>query len=154
MVHYWYYDLPLIGRCGIAENGQGISRVFLPSHSAPPAGEESETPLLAQAAAQLAEYGAGQRRTFALPLAPGGTPFQKRVWALLMDIPYGSTTTYGALAIQLGKPGGAQAVGQAVGANPLPFLIPCHRVVGRGGAITGYALGVELKQELLSLEQR
>lgn len=154
MVAFWYYDLPLAGRCGIAENEIGICRVFLPHISSPPIGEETETPLLQLAASQLTEYLSGQRQAFSLPLAPKGTPFQTQIWDLLMDIPYGSTTTYGSLADKIEKPGGAQAVGQAVGANPLPLLIPCHRVVGRNGAITGYALGVDLKRALLSLEQQ
>ena len=118
-----------------------------------------ETPLLQEAEEQLNEYFAGARREFDLPLAPKGTPFQKAVWAEMNKIPYGETTTYGALARQLaakqGKPRmSAQAVGGAVGHNEISIIIPCHRVVGSTGKLTGYAYGVEMKQYLLELEQQ
>ena len=113
-----------------------------------------ETALLQRAATQLAEYFSGKRRIFRLPLSLSGTAFQKAVWGQLIGIPYGKTTSYGELAKLLGIPRGAQAVGQAVGANPIPFIIPCHRVVGKNGSITGYALGIERKAHLLELEQQ
>ncbi|MDF1489346.1 methylated-DNA--[protein]-cysteine S-methyltransferase [Tessaracoccus caeni] len=102
---------------------------------------------------QLEEYFAGQRRTFDLPLAPVGTTFQQSVWAFLQEIPYGETTTYGALALQLGKPQASRAVGAATGRNRVSIIIPCHRLVGSTGSLTGYAGGVERKQYLLALEQ-
>lgn len=151
-MNLWYYDFPIAGRLGIVENGEAITRIFLPDDPKAPCGTEARTPLLDRAAAQLSEYFSGQRRTFSLPISMDGTPFQLRVWGLLTRIPYGQTTTYGALARQLFRSGGAQAVGQAVGANPLPFLIPCHRVIGSDGSITGYALGLEMKRALLALE--
>lgn len=153
MVHIWYYDLPLMGRCGICEDGIGISRIFLPELSAAPDGTVGETALLRRAAAQLDEYLRGKRTDFDLPLSFSGTEFRKRTWVRLLDIPYGKTISYGELAKSLGIPRGAQAVGQAVGANPVPFIVPCHRVIGKDGSITGFALGIERKQQLLDLER-
>lgn len=110
------------------------------------------SPLLDAAEAQLREYFAGTRRTFDLPLAPRGTAFQQRVWAALRTIPYGETRTYGELAAAIGNPRAARAVGMANHRNPLPILIPCHRVIGADGSLTGYAGGVETKRKLLALE--
>ncbi|MET7337500.1 methylated-DNA--[protein]-cysteine S-methyltransferase [Nonomuraea sp. NPDC005650] len=102
---------------------------------------------------QFAEYFAGERVAFDLPLATRGTPFQERVWAAVAELPYGSTTTYGALAARAGAPRDRiRAVGAAVGANPLLVVRPCHRVVGADGTLTGYAGGIERKHELLTLE--
>jgi methylated-DNA-[protein]-cysteine S-methyltransferase len=103
--------------------------------------------------AQLGEYLAGQRRDFDLPVRASGRPFQQRVWALLSQIPYGTTITYGALARELGGGVTAQETGAAVGRNPVSIIIPCHRVVGTGGALTGYAGGLRRKRLLLDLEQ-
>ncbi|MEV6032276.1 methylated-DNA--[protein]-cysteine S-methyltransferase [Nonomuraea sp. NPDC052116] len=102
---------------------------------------------------QFAEYFAGERVAFDLPLATRGTPFQEQVWAALDELPYGTTTTYGALAARVGAPRDRiRAVGAAVGANPLLVVRPCHRVVGADGSLTGYAGGLERKHELLTLE--
>jgi len=101
---------------------------------------------------QLEEYFAGERETFDLPLAPRGSGFQAEVWRALTRIPYGGTTTYGELARTLGHPTAARAVGAANGANPLSIVIPCHRVIGADGGLTGYAGGVERKRYLLALE--
>lgn len=106
-----------------------------------------------EAARQLGEYFAGTRREFDLELAPRGSAFEKQVWALLTDIPYGETRTYGQLAAELGDPAAAQAVGNANGWNPISIIVPCHRVVGAGGGLTGYAGGLERKRFLLSLEE-
>jgi methylated-DNA-[protein]-cysteine S-methyltransferase len=102
---------------------------------------------------QLGEYFAGTRREFDLDLAPRGSPFEKQVWALLTHIPYGQTRTYGQLAADLGDPGAAQAVGNANGWNPISIIVPCHRVVGTSGSLTGYAGGLNRKRFLLSLEE-
>lgn len=117
-------------------------------------GEEApdEHPVLDAAASQLLAYLAGERTDFDLPLAPVGTPFQHRVWEQLQLIPYGSTTTYGQIAQALDSPRAAQAVGAAVGSNPLSIVVPCHRVLGSNGDLTGYAGGTETKQELLRIE--
>jgi methylated-DNA-[protein]-cysteine S-methyltransferase len=104
-------------------------------------------------AAQLDEYFAGRRRSFDLPLAPrGGTAFQRAVWGELGHIPYGSTISYGELARRLGRPGASRAVGGANHANPLPIVVPCHRVVGADGSLTGYGGGIERKRALLAVE--
>lgn len=119
------------------------------------AGEESsDDPVLRRAAEQLAAYFRGERTDFDLPLAPAGSPFQLKVWEALRSIPYGETVTYGELAGRLGLTGhGARAVGTANGRNPIPIVVPCHRVVGAGGALTGYGGGLERKRRLLGLEQ-
>lgn len=111
-----------------------------------------QTPLLQEAEEQLTEYFAGVRREFDLPLAPKGTPFQQAVWAELLKIPYGETRTYGQLAAALGKPKASRAVGSACHCNPIGILIPCHRVVGANGSLTGYAGGLDVKEYLLELE--
>lgn len=110
--------------------------------------------LLDAARAQLADYFAGQRHQFDLPLNPQGTAFQKRVWQALLSIPYGKTTTYGQLAHLLMQPTASRAVGAAVGRNPVSIIVPCHRAVGADGSLTGYAGGLDRKRHLLSLEQR
>ena len=109
---------------------------------------------IAQARAELAEYFAGRRSRFEVPLDPHGTAFQQAVWALLREIDCGRTGTYGALARRLGKPQAARAVGAAVGRNPISILVPCHRVIGENGSLTGYAGGLPRKRELLALEQQ
>jgi methylated-DNA-[protein]-cysteine S-methyltransferase len=111
-----------------------------------------EHPLLVEAAAQFERYFAGALRRFELPLDPLGSPFQQRVWQALQDIPHGSLSTYGRLARELGVPDAARAVGAAVGRNPIAIAVPCHRVVGSGGALTGYAAGLPRKRHLLLLE--
>jgi methylated-DNA-[protein]-cysteine S-methyltransferase len=101
---------------------------------------------------QLREYFAGGRKTFELALALKGTQFQQRVWAMLQEIPYGRTTTYGELATQLGHPGAARAVGMANNRNPIAIIVPCHRVVGSNGTLVGYGGGLDRKRTLLELE--
>jgi methylated-DNA-[protein]-cysteine S-methyltransferase len=102
---------------------------------------------------QLHEYLRGARRAFTLSLDLRGTPFQKAVWAAVARIPYGATTTYGALANEIGHPKASRAVGQAVGANPVPIVIPCHRVIGKDGHLVGFGGGLPLKERLLMLEK-
>lgn len=101
---------------------------------------------------QLAEYFAGERREFDLALAPEGTPFERAVWAELAKIPFGETRTYGEIAEILGRPGAARAVGRANGANPIPIVVPCHRVIGADGSLTGFGGGLDVKSRLLELE--
>ena len=110
--------------------------------------------ILTQASRELAEYFAGERREFSVPLHPVGTPFQQKVWAALCRIPYGETRTYGEIARQIGAPKAARAVGMANHRNPLPLFIPCHRVVGASGELTGYAGGLDRKRFLLALERQ
>ena len=113
----------------------------------------SDHPVLAQAHQQLQQYFSGQRQQFELPLAFFcGTPFQQQVWSALQAIPYGHTVSYGELAQRVSRPSAVRAVGAAIGRNPLSLVIPCHRVVGANGALTGYAGGIARKQALLTLE--
>ncbi len=108
---------------------------------------------LAGVSGQLRQYFAGRRRSFDLPLAPAGTAFQQRVWMALREIPLGTTTTYGHIASMVGRPAAARAVGAANGRNPISIVVPCHRVVGADGSLTGYASGVARKRWLLDHEQ-
>lgn len=114
--------------------------------------EEPDHPLLAETARQLAEYFAGSRRTFDLPLDFNGTDFQKSVWAQLLAIPFGETRTYAEVASAVGRPTAFRAVGAANGRNPISIVAPCHRVIGTGGALTGFAGGLAGKRYLLALE--
>jgi methylated-DNA-[protein]-cysteine S-methyltransferase len=120
-----------------------------------PDAAQGEDRVLEAAKVQLAQYFAGTRRDFDLPLAPhGGTAFQRAVWRALATIPYGTTVSYGTIASTIGKPTASRAVGAANGANPLSILVPCHRVIGAGGQMTGYGGGLWRKELLLGLEQR
>ena len=119
------------------------------------AGERGvRTPLTDEAFRQLQEYFAGERRRFELPCELRGTDFQKKVWSALETIPYGQTRSYGDIARMVGSPKAVRAVGAANGKNPLWIVVPCHRVVGADGSLTGYAGGLEMKKRLLELEQR
>ena len=113
---------------------------------------EGDNALLRRARAQLDEYFAGARRTFDLPLSPAGTEFQRDVWTTLATIPYGETISYAQLATRVGRPSAMRAVGAANGRNPLPIVLPCHRVIGADGALTGFGGGLPTKQFLLKLE--
>ena len=115
--------------------------------------EKPSCPAVQALIGQLSEYFSGVRAEFDIPLAPKGTPFQMLVWQELRRIPYGQTRTYGEIATAIGKPGAARAVGMACNRNPIWLLIPCHRVVGKNGSLTGYAGGLDMKQQLLKLEQ-
>jgi methylated-DNA-[protein]-cysteine S-methyltransferase len=110
------------------------------------------TPLLRRATGQLNEYFAGERRSFDLPLAPSGTEFQLACWQALAEIPYGETRSYGEQARRIGRPDRARAVGAANGANPIAIILPCHRVIGADGSLTGFGGGLETKRRLLDLE--
>lgn len=148
-----------IGELRIVEHKGAITAIeFSPFGPAPdgrPRGERSDdSPVLREAVAQLTAYFARDRKDFDLPLAPEGTPFQQRVWEQLRGIGYGETASYGQIAHRLGMTNAAsRAVGLANGRNPIPIVIPCHRVIGSDGSLTGYAGGVVRKQTLLELEQ-
>jgi methylated-DNA-[protein]-cysteine S-methyltransferase len=143
-----------VGRLELVESGGALVAIrFDAPVDGSPGVLRGGSPVLVEAHRQLTEYFAGQRREFDLPLRPVGTEFQRRVWDVLAAVPWGSTTTYGALAARLGLPPGAsRAVGAANGANPLPVVLPCHRVVGSDGRLTGYAGGLDRKAALLRLE--
>lgn len=149
-------DSPL-GPLTLVADGDDLVAVYLAEHAhAPDAatfGDRDDT-VVPDAVAQLAEYFDGTRTVFDLSLAPRGTAFQCRVWAALSAIPYGETRSYGRLAAMLGNPQAARAVGAATGRNPLSIVIPCHRVVGASGSLTGYAGGLRRKEWLLAHEQR
>jgi len=114
---------------------------------------QQDPKLFAAAKKQFAEYFTGRRQQFDLSIQPVGTDFQQRVWEELQKIPYGQTRSYGQIASKIGKPKAARAVGQAVNRNPLPLVIPCHRVIGSSGQLVGFAPGIELKNKLLELEK-
>ncbi len=117
-----------------------------------PAIASDEDGVCATAARQLEEYFVGRRRAFDVPLETDGTSFERRVWEALLEIPYGATTTYGKLAERIGAPGSARAVGRANALNPIPILIPCHRVIGADGSLVGYGGGLDAMRRLLDLE--
>lgn len=144
------FDTPA-GPLALEAEGEALTALYLPNQWKRPLQEHS-TPLLEEAKRQLLAYFRKELRTFSLPLAPQGTEFQRRVWAQLERIPYGTVISYRELAQRAECPQGYQAVGQANRCNPLPILIPCHRVIGADGSLGGYAGGLELKQYLLRLE--
>ena len=142
------------GRMELVEQGDAVVAVhFGAPADGSPGHERGGSAVLAEAHRQLAEYFEGHRRVFDLPLRPAGTAFQRRVWEVLATVPWGTTTTYGAIAARLEMPPGAsRAVGAANGANPIAIVLPCHRVIGSDGRLTGYAGGLERKAGLLRLE--
>jgi methylated-DNA-[protein]-cysteine S-methyltransferase len=150
-----------IGGLLLARDDAGLRLIhfFGPAKAGPhrdrqPAAEwEQRDDAFDDVAAQLMDYFDGRRRQFDLSLAPDGTPFQQRVWKALIDIPYGETISYGELAARIGQPSASRAVGLANGSNPLPIVIPCHRVIGANGKLTGYGGGLPLKQRLLAIER-
>lgn len=140
-----------IGALQVTEEDQCITRLcFAPADTAPTA---PDTPLLCRAAEELDEYFAGTRQSFTLPLRAQGTAFQMQVWAALSTIPYGRTRSYAQMAEAVGQPWAYRAVGTANHKNPLPIFLPCHRVVGADGSLTGYVGGLEAKAYLLALER-
>jgi methylated-DNA-[protein]-cysteine S-methyltransferase len=144
-------DSPL-GVLRLHARGDALTGLYLPAQVAPLA-RPGRARVLELAAAQLAEYFAGERTTFAVPLAAIGTPFQHDVWDALVAIPYGATRSYGELATALGRPTGGRAVGAANGKNPISIIVPCHRVIAASGELTGYAGGLPAKQWLLAHER-
>ena len=154
MIYTHEYDCPL-GTLTLESDGAALLRIRLPEEAWTPAtGEErrADPAPFAPVVRQLDEYFAGTRDGFALDLAPRGTAFQCRVWDLLREIPHGETISYRELANRTGNPAACRAVGAANGRNPLPIVVPCHRVVGSNGKLTGYAGGLAAKRILLELE--
>jgi methylated-DNA-[protein]-cysteine S-methyltransferase len=155
-IHQITVDSP-VGPLAVAASESGLRWILWPGEHRPIATAdvtEGWTPVLRDAAQQLQEYFAGTRTEFDLPLDAIGTPFQHQAWTVLRSIPYGSTMSYGDQARRLGDPNKARAVGAANGRNPISIVVPCHRVVGSNGALTGFAAGVETKAWLLEHELR
>lgn len=146
-----------VGDLRLYANEGALTAIYLENHKRAPtlsASEGDNHPVLREARRQLEEYFAGKRHAFELPMDPAGTPFQQTVWKALREIPWGVTWSYAELARHIGRQGAARAVGSANARNPLSIVVPCHRVVGSSGALTGYAGGVPTKQWLLEHEQR
>lgn len=156
MISYTQIDSP-IGPLVLAADDAGLRRIdFMSSKRAQPpdpSWQEDARPLK-EVIRQLRAYFAGKLETFDLPLAPQGTEFQSKVWRHLLDIPFGETISYGQLAHRIGNPNASRAVGLANGSNPIPIIIPCHRVIGSNGKLTGYGGGLPIKETLLALERR
>ena len=143
-----------IGPLTLEAEADSLRRLSFPGHAEPPDEARGDGTVLAAAEAQLHQYFSGRRRAFELPLRLGGTPFQQAVWRELLEIPFGTTISYSELAERVGRPDVVRAVGAAVGRTPIPIVIPCHRVVGKDGSLTGYGGGLERKRALLDLERR
>lgn len=152
MKSIFYYQTQM-GRLGIVADESAVSAVLFEGLEPPIEMIVTETEIHSKTADELNEYFAGTRKEFTIPLAPAGTNFQRAVWRELQNIPYGQTRTYQQIAEAVGKPKACRAVGSANHNNPIPFLIPCHRVIGSSGSLTGYAGGINMKQQLLLLEQ-
>jgi methylated-DNA-[protein]-cysteine S-methyltransferase len=153
---YTWLDTP-IGTMLLTADGDALTRVSMGASLAHLHADwervSSGPGILAEACAQLGEYFAGARTTFDLPLAPVGTPFQQRVWTALREIPFGETATYRTIARTLGDPNATRAVGAANGRNPIGLIVPCHRIIGADGSLTGYAGGLDRKRWLLRHEE-
>jgi len=148
-MYFQNIDLP-VGKCSISASNLGITVIGFNSK---PVLKEHPNALTQNCALQLKEYFDKKRQTFNVPLdMSAGTPFFQKVWELVFDIPYGKTVSYKDIALQLGDKNATRAVGMANGKNPIPIIVPCHRVIGSNGSLTGYAYGLDMKKELLMLE--
>jgi len=155
-MHYTYLD-SLVGRLLLAGDEAGLRLICFPSEQderMPAPGWRHDEAPFAEAMRQLRAYFAGELKDFDLPLAPEGTAFQLSVWQALRRIPYGETVSYGEVARAIGRPSASRAVGAANGSNPLPIVVPCHRVIGSTGKLTGFGGGLDTKAALLALERR
>jgi methylated-DNA-[protein]-cysteine S-methyltransferase len=158
MRYYEFYDSPQ-GRMLLVAGDEGLSGVYFDgqkyvAHAEPDWRRDAHHAPLRQAKRELAEYFGGEREHFEVALAPEGTPFQRSVWKAISGVGYGGTITYGELASRAGCPGSARAAGAATGRNPIGIIVPCHRIVGSNGSLTGYAGGLDRKRALLRLESR
>jgi len=149
-MNHFAYNTPF-GKVTLASDGRALTMLVPGDRML--AGDRAPNAITNAAATQLQEYFAGQRRMFDVPLNPAGTPFQREVWHALEFIPYGQTRTYAQVAESIGRPTAARAVGSANNANPIPIIIPCHRVVPASGGMGGYAFGEKMKRFLLALER-
>lgn len=154
--YYVTFDSP-VGALLLTSDGSSVTGLYLPEPRYGPVRRPEwlpgdTLPVLDAARRQLDEYFRGARNQFELPLAAAGTPFQQRVWRELCEIPYGRTWSYGELATRIGNPNASRAVGLANGRNPISIIVPCHRVIGANGSLTGYGGGLPCKQGLLAFE--
>ena len=140
-----------IGKITICANEKAITGLKFGANS--PELKEHETQILIEAKKQLAEYFSGKRKNFDLPLESKGTPFQKKVWQALSAIPYGATACYQDIAVRVGNPKGARAIGMANNRNPIALIVPCHRVIGKNGSLVGFASSIDIKAQLLEHEK-
>ncbi len=155
MTTYYHYLSTPIGELLLAGEGEALSLLGFPSGSMARRHEadwKKDAAPFREVCFQLGQYFAGELREFDLPLAPQGTVFQQQVWSTLQEIPYGETWSYGQLATHIGRPKASRAVGAANGLNPIPVIIPCHRVIGANGKLTGFGGGLPTKRHLLALE--
>ena len=152
MTYYTYMESP-IGPLLLAGNEDGLWKIGFPNRQESTSDWREDAQPFRETARQLAAYFAGELREFDLPVKMEGTPFQLSVWRALRDIPYGETISYGELARRIGNPKGSRAVGLANGANPIPIVVPCHRVIGSNGKLTGFGGGLPTKERLLALER-
>lgn len=156
MHYYDFYDGPQ-GKMLLVANDDGLSGVYFSGQKYfpqidPEWRQDASNASLCQAKRELAEYFSGKRERFEMTLAPEGTPFQRSVWKAIFAVDFGKTITYGELAHRAGCPGSARAAGAATGRNPISVIVPCHRIVGSDGSLTGYAGGLDRKRALLALE--
>jgi methylated-DNA-[protein]-cysteine S-methyltransferase len=150
-MNFQFFDSP-IGRLRLLSNGAQLTGIEFEGQYSTQPGCETGDPVLAESIRQLRDYFAARRRSFTLPLAAQGTAFQRSVWAALASIPFGEVRSYRDIAHDIGNPAAVRAVGAANGRNPLPIVVPCHRVIGSNGALTGFAGGLPAKTFLLRLE--
>ena len=152
---YFFYTFPNVGKLAVGTSGDFVTDLhFERSDDWPRSFVTEETPLHVEVRRQLEEYLAGRRKNFDLPLALSGTDFQKRCWQALREIPYGETRSYGDIARAVGSPKAFRAVGMANHRNPIAIIVPCHRVIGSGGSLTGFGGGLDVKAFLLGLESK
>jgi len=141
-----------LGKIGIEEEEGFITHLYFGTDRVTAGAGQKETAIVQQAFNQLERYLKGELKEFSLPLRPAGTDFMKKVWCKLCEVPFGTTATYKDIAISIGQPGAARAVGQANNKNPIPIFIPCHRIIGANGSLVGYFSGLDIKKKLLKLE--
>jgi len=153
---YTLCDSP-VGTLAVTADGKHVTAIRFARRNGSPDIEDDwqrddDLPVLAKTRVQLGEYFAGRRTHFDVPLKPHGTAFQQAVWKALLKVGFSKTSTYGALATAVGKPAAARAIGAAMGANPIPIIVPCHRIIGKDGSLTGFGGGIDRKTKLLQLE--
>jgi methylated-DNA-[protein]-cysteine S-methyltransferase len=153
MVRIFYFETD-IGRLAVADGGGAVVRLLFDGEEPKMPCAEETTPLALQAAHEINDYLAGHRNHFDVPFLLSGTPFQMSVWGALTEIPYGQVRTYGQIAAQIKKPRAHRAVGGANHVNPVPIIVPCHRVIGADGSLTGFGGGLDVKKYLLALEEK